>query len=69
MPRPFSPKFVKANLKPLELTRLTAPWATGLLKIRSVKIMRRIVRKIASRKLDELGDTSKSFFDVIAQEF
>jgi len=33
-------------------------WAPGLPKTRSGKIMRRILRKIASRQLEELGDTS-----------
>ncbi|GJM85130.1 hypothetical protein PR202_ga01554 [Eleusine coracana subsp. coracana] len=33
-------------------------WAPGLPKTRSGKIMRRILRKIAARQLDELGDTS-----------
>ncbi|XP_068665385.1 acetyl-coenzyme A synthetase, chloroplastic/glyoxysomal-like [Aristolochia californica] len=33
-------------------------WAPGLPKTRSGKIMRRILRKIASRELDQLGDTS-----------
>ncbi|KAF9619580.1 hypothetical protein IFM89_007407 [Coptis chinensis] len=33
-------------------------WAPGLPKTRSGKIMRRILRKIASRQLGELGDTS-----------
>ena len=33
-------------------------WALGLPKTRSGKIMRRILRKIASKQLDELGDTS-----------
>ncbi|KAL7613177.1 hypothetical protein Lser_V15G07911 [Lactuca serriola] len=33
-------------------------WAPGLPKTRSGKIMRRILRKIASRQLDELGDTT-----------
>ncbi|KAG5594712.1 hypothetical protein H5410_035944 [Solanum commersonii] len=33
-------------------------WAPGLPKTRSGKIMRRILRKIASNSLDELGDTS-----------
>ncbi|KAG6479711.1 hypothetical protein ZIOFF_063181 [Zingiber officinale] len=33
-------------------------WAPALPKTRSGKIMRRILRKIASRQLDELGDTS-----------
>ena len=33
-------------------------WAPGLPKTRSVKIMRRILRKIAENELDSLGDTS-----------
>ncbi|KAJ0551018.1 putative acetate--CoA ligase [Helianthus annuus] len=33
-------------------------WAPGLPKTRSGKIMRRILRKIASRQLDDLGDIS-----------
>lgn len=33
-------------------------WAPGLPKTRSGKIMRRILRKIAARQLDELGDIS-----------
>ena len=33
-------------------------WASGLPKTRSGKIMRRILRKIASNELDNLGDTS-----------
>jgi len=33
-------------------------WAPGLPKTRSGKIMRRILRKIAAKQLDELGDTS-----------
>lgn len=33
-------------------------WAPGLPKTRSGKIMRRILRKIAARQYDELGDTS-----------
>uniref|UniRef100_A0A7N1A8B3 acetate--CoA ligase n=1 Tax=Kalanchoe fedtschenkoi TaxID=63787 RepID=A0A7N1A8B3_KALFE len=33
-------------------------WSPGLPKTRSGKIMRRILRKIASRQYDELGDTS-----------
>ena len=33
-------------------------WAPGLPKTRSGKIMRRILRKIAENKVDELGDTS-----------
>ena len=33
-------------------------WAPGLPKTRSGKIMRRILRKIAEKDLDNLGDTS-----------
>jgi len=33
-------------------------WAKGLPKTRSGKIMRRILRKVASNELDNLGDTS-----------
>jgi acetyl-CoA synthetase len=33
-------------------------WAPGLPKTRSGKIMRRILRKIASNEIDSLGDTS-----------
>ena len=33
-------------------------WAPGLPKTRSGKIMRRVLRKIASREEDQLGDTS-----------
>ena len=33
-------------------------WAPGLPKTRSGKIMRRILRKIASDDTDDLGDTS-----------
>ena len=33
-------------------------WAPGLPKTRSGKIMRRILRKIAENKFDDLGDTS-----------
>ncbi len=33
-------------------------WAPGLPKTRSGKIMRRILRKIAAKELDQLGDTS-----------
>ena len=36
----------------------TIQWAKGLPKTRSGKIMRRILRKIATNQLDELGDTS-----------
>ncbi|RWV99659.1 hypothetical protein GW17_00037425 [Ensete ventricosum] len=47
---------------PLQIGAFAAPdkihWAPGLPKTRSGKIMRRILRKIASGQLDELGDTS-----------
>ena len=33
-------------------------WAPGLPKTRSGKIMRRVLRKIASKEEDQLGDTS-----------
>ena len=33
-------------------------WAPGLPKTRSGKIMRRILRKIATNEIDSLGDTS-----------
>ena len=33
-------------------------WAPGLPKTRSGKIMRRILRKIASNEVDDLGDTT-----------
>ena len=33
-------------------------WAPGLPKTRSGKIMRRVLRKVAARELDSLGDTS-----------
>jgi acetyl-CoA synthetase len=33
-------------------------WAQGLPKTRSGKIMRRILRKVASNEVDNLGDTS-----------
>ena len=33
-------------------------WAPGLPKTRSGKIMRRILRKISTNEIDQLGDTS-----------
>lgn len=33
-------------------------WANELPKTRSGKILRRVLRKIASKQLDEIGDTS-----------
>jgi acetyl-CoA synthetase len=45
-----------------EIGAIAAPdilqWAPGLPKTRSGKIMRRILRKIASNEVDSLGDTS-----------
>jgi acetyl-CoA synthetase len=45
-----------------EIGPIAAPdvihWAPGLPKTRSGKIMRRILRKIAEGKTDELGDIS-----------
>jgi acetyl-CoA synthetase len=45
-----------------EIGGIAAPdviqWAPGLPKTRSGKIMRRILRKVASNELDQLGDTS-----------
>jgi acetyl-CoA synthetase len=45
-----------------EIGPIAAPdvihWAPALPKTRSGKIMRRILRKIAEGKTDELGDTS-----------
>jgi acetyl-CoA synthetase len=45
-----------------EIGPIAAPdvihWATGLPKTRSGKIMRRILRKIAERKPEDIGDTS-----------
>ncbi|KAK4367316.1 hypothetical protein RND71_011108 [Anisodus tanguticus] len=50
----------------------TAPdkihWAPGLPKTRSGKIMRRILRKIASRQLDELGDTSTRAYPTVVDQ-
>uniref|UniRef100_A0A803LR80 Acetyl-coenzyme A synthetase n=1 Tax=Chenopodium quinoa TaxID=63459 RepID=A0A803LR80_CHEQI len=43
-------------------------WAPGLPKTRSGKIMRRILRKIASRQLDELGDTSTLAEPVVVEQ-
>ncbi|XP_055822429.1 acetyl-coenzyme A synthetase, chloroplastic/glyoxysomal-like isoform X2 [Solanum dulcamara] len=43
-------------------------WAPGLPKTRSGKIMRRILRKIASKTLDELGDTSTLADPTVVQQ-
>lgn len=49
-------------IRPWQIGAFAAPdvihWAPGLPKTRSGKIMRRILRKIASNQLDELGDIS-----------
>ncbi len=48
---------VRDKIGPLA-TPQTVHWASSLPKTRSGKIMRRILRKIASNELDELGDIS-----------
>ena len=48
---------VRANIGPFAAPDVIH-WAPGLPKTRSGKIMRRILRKIASREEDSLGDTS-----------
>ena len=50
-------KSVRAEIGPIA-TIDVIQWADSLPKTRSGKIMRRILQKIASGKLDELGDTS-----------
>ncbi|HKJ95566.1 MAG TPA: acetate--CoA ligase, partial [Gammaproteobacteria bacterium] len=50
------------NLVRQEIGAIASPdviqWASGLPKTRSGKIMRRILRKVATNELDSLGDTS-----------
>uniref|UniRef100_A0A1S4AFZ5 Acetyl-coenzyme A synthetase, chloroplastic/glyoxysomal-like n=3 Tax=Nicotiana TaxID=4085 RepID=A0A1S4AFZ5_TOBAC len=61
---PYSEELRKSLIKVVreKIGAFAAPdkihWAPGLPKTRSGKIMRRILRKIASKSLDELGDTS-----------
>lgn len=43
-------------------------WAPGLPKTRSGKIMMRILRKIASNSLDELGDTNTLADPTVVQQ-
>ena len=50
-------KWVRAEIGPIATPDLLQ-WAPGLPKTRSGKIMRRILRKIASDDFAELGDTS-----------
>ena len=50
-------KQVRAEIGPIA-TLDAIQWAPGLPKTRSGKIMRRILRKIASNELDNMGDTS-----------
>lgn len=50
------------NIVKTQIGSFAAPdvihWAPGLPKTRSGKIMRRILRKIATDQLDQIGDTS-----------
>ncbi len=50
-------KLVRKEIGPIAKINLIQ-WADGLPKTRSGKIMRRILRKIATNELDSLGDTS-----------
>jgi len=50
-------KLVRSEIGPIASPDLIQ-WAPGLPKTRSGKIMRRILRKIAAKELDSLGDTS-----------
>ena len=50
-------KLVRKEIGPIAKINLIQ-WAPGLPKTRSGKIMRRILRKIATNELDSLGDTS-----------
>lgn len=54
--------YSEAALYAYQIGAFAAPdrihWAPSLPKTRSGKIMRRILRKIASKQLDELGDIS-----------
>ncbi len=50
-------KLVRKEIGPIAKVNLIQ-WAPGLPKTRSGKIMRRILRKIATNELDSLGDTS-----------
>ena len=50
-------KHVRAEIGPIA-TPDVIHWAPGLPKTRSGKIMRRILRKIASNEADQIGDTS-----------
>ena len=56
LPRPLRPQVRKA-IGPIA-TPDVIHWAPALPKTRSGKIMRRILRKIASREESQLGDTS-----------
>jgi len=50
-------KHVRAEIGPIA-TPEKLQWADGLPKTRSGKIMRRILKKIASGDIDQLGDTT-----------
>jgi acetyl-CoA synthetase len=49
--------WVRKEIGPIATPDLVQ-WAPGLPKTRSGKIMRRILRKIAAKEHDQLGDTS-----------
>ncbi|MES9855060.1 MAG: acetate--CoA ligase [Sedimenticola sp.] len=50
-------KLVRSEIGPIAIVDIIQ-WAPGLPKTRSGKIMRRILRKVASNETDALGDTS-----------
>jgi acetyl-CoA synthetase len=50
-------KLVRSEIGPIAKVNLIQ-WSDGLPKTRSGKIMRRILRKIATNEIDSLGDTS-----------
>ena len=50
-------KLVRSEIGPIA-TPDVIQWAPGLPKTRSGKIMRRILRKIAAKDMDNLGDTT-----------
>ena len=60
------------NLVSKEIGPIAKPdiiqWAPGLPKTRSGKIMRRILRKIASNEIDNLGDTSTLADPTVVEE-
>ena len=50
-------KLVRTEIGPIATPDIIQ-WAPGLPKTRSGKIMRRILRKIAAKDMDNLGDTT-----------